>query len=105
MVEPPGDARDDCWQTIAVAYRLFERGMEGMLDRDGRFLFEVTDENDRPVSVWNWENYYDVNVDQHLFEEYRQFSRLKHKELAPYTEYVKARGLRWPRPIGFSIRF
>jgi nitrate reductase NapA len=37
-----------------------------------------------------------VNVDRALFEEYRKFSRLKHKDLAPYDEYVKARGLRWP---------
>lgn len=96
MVDPPGEARDDCWQTIAVAHRLFERGMEGMKDRDGRFIFEVPGENGQPAPVWQWDQYYDVNVDQHLFEEYRQFTRLKHKDLAPYTEYVKARGLRWP---------
>ncbi len=96
MVEPPGDARDDCWQTIAVAHRLFERGMAGMKDRDGRFIFEMNDENSQPVPVWQWEHYYNINVDQQLFDEYRQFSRLKHKDLAPYSEYVKARGLRWP---------
>ncbi|MEZ6093424.1 MAG: molybdopterin-dependent oxidoreductase [Pirellulaceae bacterium] len=96
MVEPPGEARDDCWQTIAVARELFDRGYEGMKDRDGRFIFEFQDENRLPVPIWNWANYYDTNVDQHLFEEYRQFSRLKHKDLAPYTEYVKARGMRWP---------
>lgn len=96
MVDPPGEARDDCWQTIAVARRLFERGMEGMKDRDGRFLFDVTDENGESVPVWRWENYYDTNVDEHLFEEYRQFTRMKHKDLAPYSEYVATRGLRWP---------
>ena len=96
MVDPPGEARDDCWQTLAVAHRLFERGMEGMKDRDGNFLFQVTDDGGKPVPVWNWENYYDTNVDRHLFEEYRQFTRLKHKDLAPYDEYVKAHGLRWP---------
>ncbi len=95
MVDPPGDSRDDCWQTIAVARELFDRGMEGMKDRDGRFLFEIK-KDDAPVPIWEWEHYYDVNVDEHLFEEYRQFSRLKHKDLAPYSEYVKARGLRWP---------
>ncbi len=26
MITPPGDARDDCWQTIAVAHKLFELG-------------------------------------------------------------------------------
>ena len=96
MVDPPGDARDDCWQTIAVAHELFTRGMVGMKDRDDRFLFEVKDKRDKPVPVWQWDHYYDVNVDEHLFDEYRQFTRLKHKDLAPYSEYVKARGLRWP---------
>ena len=96
MVDPPGDARDDCWQTIAVAHELFDRGMNGMKDRDGLFLFEVEDKGDTPVPVWDWEHYYDVNVDEHLFEEYRQFTRLKHKDLAPYSEYVDTRGLRWP---------
>ncbi len=96
MVDPPGDARDDCWQTIAVAHELFDRGNKGMQDRDDRFLFEVKDIDDKPVPIWDWEHYYDVNVDKHLFDEYRQFSRLKHKDLAPYDEYVKAHGLRWP---------
>ena len=41
-------------------------------------------------------HYYDVNVDKILFEEYRQFSKMKHKDLAPYDTYVASRGLRWP---------
>ena len=96
MVDPPGDARDDCWQTIAVAHELFERGFAGMKDRDGQFIFDIRAENGQPIPVWQWERYYDTNVDQHLFEEYRLFTKLKHKDLAPYTEYVNARGLRWP---------
>lgn len=95
MVEPPGEARDDAWQIIAVAKRLFDRGFEGMRDKDGKFLFSI-ERDGREVPVWNWNNYYDVNVDEHLFEEYRKFSRFKHKDLAPYGEYVRARGLRWP---------
>ena len=96
MVEPPGEARDDAWQTIAVARELFDCGVAGMKDREGRFLFDVRDEAGQEVPVWDWEHYYDVNVDKHLFEEYRQFTTMKHKNLAPYDEYVKARGLRWP---------
>ena len=42
------------------------------------------------------ENYYKMNVDKMLFERYRKFTRMKHKDLAPYDEYVKARGKRWP---------
>lgn len=96
QVEPPGDARDDAWQIIAVARKLFERGHAGMKDKDGEFIFTVRDDAGEEVPVWEWDRYYDVNVDQHLFEEYRPFTRLKHKDLAPYDEYVKARGLRWP---------
>lgn len=96
MVPPPGEARDDCWQTIAVARRLHDRGVAGMKDKDGRFLFRIVDARGAEVPVWQWPHYYDVNVDQQLFDEYRRFSRHKHKDLAPYAEYVKARGLRWP---------
>ncbi len=96
QVEPPGEARDDAWQTIAVAHRLMERGMAGMRDREGRFLFHTTDAQGREVPIWDFRQYYDVNVDERLFEEYRRFTRLKHKDLAPYQEYVRARGLRWP---------
>ncbi|EMI19927.1 periplasmic nitrate reductase, large subunit [Rhodopirellula maiorica SM1] len=96
MVDPPGEARDDCWQTIAIAHRLFELGHEGMKDKDGKFIFAVYDDDGEEVPVWQWKHYYDVNVDKALFEEYRKFTVMKHKNLAPYEEYVKARGLRWP---------
>ncbi len=96
MVNPPGDARDDCWQTIAVAHRLHELGHEGMKGKDGQFIFSVKNDKAEVVPVWQWEHYYDANVDRHLFEEYRPFTRHKHKDLAPYEEYVKAHGLRWP---------
>ncbi len=95
MVKPPGQARDDCWQVIAVARRLYEQGFAGMKDKDGRFLFH-TEKNGKEVPIWDFARYYDVNVDERLFEEYRQFSTYKHKDLAPYGEYVKTRGLRWP---------
>ncbi|HZI13825.1 MAG TPA: molybdopterin-dependent oxidoreductase, partial [Myxococcus sp.] len=90
LVPPPGQARDDAWQLIAVARRLFELGFEGMKDKDGRFLFEVKKDG-KPVPIWDFAHYYDVNVDAHLFEEYRKTTRIKHKDLAPYEEYVKAR--------------
>jgi nitrate reductase NapA len=96
MVDPPGAARDDAWQTLAVAHRLYERGFAGMRDKEGRFLMEMRDASGTPVPAWEWEHYYDINVDKQLFEEYRQFTRLKHKDLAPYDQYVEARGLRWP---------
>lgn len=95
MVDPPGEARDDVWQTLAVARRLYDRGFPGMKDKNGRFLFHM-EENGKEIESWNFQRYYDHNVDEQLFEEYRKFSKLKHKDLAPYQEYVKHRGLRWP---------
>jgi nitrate reductase (cytochrome) len=71
-------------------------GHEGMKDKDGDFLFTIRDGEGREVPVWDWAHYYDVNVDKMLFDDYRRFSPYKHKNLAPYDEYVKARGLRWP---------
>ncbi len=96
MVNPPGQARDDAWMTIAVARRLFEMGHPGMKDKDGKFIFSIKDDSGAEVPVWEWEHYYDVNTDQQLFEEYRKLTFLKHKDVAPYDELVKARGLRWP---------
>ena len=96
MVMPPGQARDDTWQTIAVAHELYRRGFEGMKDKDGNFLLRVLDDQGREVPVWDWGKYYAVNVDRALFEEYRGFTKMKHKDLAPYDEYVKTRGMRWP---------
>lgn len=96
MIDPPGEARDDCWQIIAVARKLFDRGHPGMRDAEGKFLFHTTDASGREVPIWDFRRYYDVNVDERLFDEYRGFSTAKHKNLAPYAEYVRARGLRWP---------
>ncbi len=96
QVQPPGMARDDAWQVIAVARRLYELGHPGMRDRAGRFIFHMESATGAEVPVWDFAHYYDVNVDERLFERYRPFTRPKHKDLAPYGEYVRARGLRWP---------
>jgi len=96
LVEPPGEARDDAWQVIAVAYRLLELGQSGMKDDDGRFLFRQEDEEGQELSIWNWDTYRATNVDERLYEEYRPFTEIKHKQVAPYQELVKARGMRWP---------
>ncbi|HAV12828.1 MAG TPA: nitrate reductase [Opitutae bacterium] len=96
MVDAPGNARDDCWMTIAVAHKLYEMGLEGMKDKNGNFIFNIVDESGSTVPVWEWKHYYDVNTDEQLYNEYREFTFMKHKDVAPYDELVKARGLRWP---------
>jgi nitrate reductase NapA len=75
---------------------LLELGQSGMKDKDGRFLFQQQDEAGSEIPVWQWKHYYDVNVDERLYNEYRQFTRMKHKDLAPYAVLAEARGLRWP---------
>ena len=74
---PPGQARDDVWQVLAVAHRLLERGVAGMKDKDGNFLLRILDDQGREVPAWQWEKFYTVNVDRALFEEYRPFSTWK----------------------------
>jgi nitrate reductase NapA len=96
MVEPPGEARDDVWQVIAVARELYDRGHAGMRDKDGRFLFTITDADGKEVPAWDWEHYYDENVDEQLYEEYRPLTFAKRKNVAPYAELVETRGMRWP---------
>ena len=96
MVNAPGEARDDVWQVIAVAHRLFEMGHPGMKGRDGKFIFSFKDENGDQIESWKWEEFKKHNVDKLLFEEYRPFTHLKNKNVAPYDVLVKNRGLRWP---------
>lgn len=96
MVEPPGDARDDVWQMIAVARRLYEMGFAGMKDKDGKFLFTIQDAFGKEIEAWKWDVFRKHNVDRELFEEYRPLTHLKQKNVAPYDELVKNRGLRWP---------
>jgi nitrate reductase NapA len=98
LVNPPGQARDDVWQVIAVARRMYEKGHAGMKDRDGNFLLAVHDESGKEIEAWKWDVFNDpaVNVDKILFEDYRQFSTKKRKDLPPYEELEKAHGMRWP---------
>lgn len=95
-VEPPGEARDDVWQVLAVAKRMHEKGFAGMKNKDGQFLLAGKDEKGEEIEAWQWDVFRSNNIDKTLFEEYRKFTTKKHKDLAPYDEYVKTRGLRWP---------
>ncbi len=96
MVEPPGDARDDVWQVLAVARKCFELGHPGMKNKDGEFLFTFKGADGKALEIWKWDVFKAHNVDRMLFEEYRPFTQMKKYAIAPYDELVKARGLRWP---------
>ncbi len=69
LVDPPGEAKSDAWQTIEVAKRM------GYAD-----LFK----------------YGEQTYERELFEEYRQFTLGTGHDLGTYDQYIAARGLRWP---------
>lgn len=66
MVDAPGEAKSDLWQTMELARRLGYGNL---------FPYKY--------------------AEKEIFEEYRKFTS-GGKDLAPYEAYVKARGLRWP---------
>ncbi|MFH1029522.1 MAG: molybdopterin-dependent oxidoreductase [Pseudomonadota bacterium] len=66
MVDAPGEAKSDLWQTLELARRLGHGNL---------FPYKY--------------------AEKEIFEEYRKFT-VGGKDLAPYEAYVKARGLRWP---------
>ncbi|HJV33605.1 molybdopterin-dependent oxidoreductase [Geomonas sp.] len=76
MVDPPGDAKNDLWQTMELARRL---GYGSLF----------------PYSY----------PEKEIWEEYRKFGEGQGKELAPYEEYAKHRGLRWPVVNGKETRY
>jgi nitrate reductase NapA len=96
MVQPPGEAREDAWMTIAIARRLFELGHPGMKDQDGNFIFTFKDDAGIEVPAWDYAHYHDINVDRALYDDYRPLTFLKHKHVAPYDLLAKHTGLRWP---------
>lgn len=96
MVQPPGEAREDVWMTIAIAHRLMELGHPGMKDKHGNFIFRMTDEQGKEVPVWDYAHFHDINVDRNLYDDYRPLTFLKHKHLAPYDVLQAHTGLRWP---------
>ncbi|AVX19798.1 periplasmic nitrate reductase subunit NapA apoprotein [Carboxydocella sporoproducens DSM 16521] len=78
---PPGEAKDDLWQIIQIAKRL---GYGDLFNYPGVDKYDGA----HPEG--------ESELKKALWEEYRQFTIGKGKDLAPYEEYVKHRGLLWP---------
>jgi len=121
QVNAPGDSQSDLWQIMEFAKRI---KIEDVWTEDliaqkpeykGKTLYDVLYANGQ-VDKFPYEkgtvtdgsgNVYDNNESAHfgfyvqkgLFEEYRRFQYegpKKGHEMAPYDDYHKARGLRWP---------
>ena len=76
MIDPPGEAKNDLWQTIELAKRLGHGSL---------FPYQYPEKE-----IW---------------EEYRQFNAGQGKDLAPYEAYIASRGLRWPVVNGKETRY
>lgn len=112
MVKAPGEARSDLWQLMEFSkrFKVEEVWPEELIAKKpelrGKTLFQVLYANGAvnkfPAS--QIEAGYDNDeskafgfyVQKGLFEEYAEFGRGHGHDLAPFDEYHKVRGLRWP---------
>ena len=112
LVNAPGESKSDLWQLAEFSKRFTtdEVWPKELLDANpdyrGKTLFDVLYKNgnvDRfPLSDLDpeYENQeardFGFYVQKGLFEEYATFGRGHGHDLAPFDEYHKVRGLRWP---------
>ena len=112
MIEPPGESRSDMWQLMEFSKRFTtdEVWPAELLDASpehrGKTLYEVLFANGNvdkfplseisPDHANQESNDFGYYIQKGLFEEYAAFGRGKAHDLAPYEEYHKSRGLRWP---------
>ncbi|WP_275098702.1 nitrate reductase catalytic subunit NapA [Sedimenticola hydrogenitrophicus] len=121
QVKAPGDSRSDLWQLMEFAkrFQMEEVWPAELLDKvpeyKGKTLFDVLYANGQVDKFPLQEvkdsqgNVYDNDEMAHfgfypqkgLFEEYRMFNSAdniikKGHEMAPFDDYHKARGIRWP---------
>jgi len=119
QVKAPGESRSDVWQVMEFAKYVKvedvwpDELIAKMPEHKGKTLFDVLYKNGQvdkfeKIQVTDgsgnkFENdeseYFGFYVQKGLFEEYRRFQwegPKKGHEMAPYDDYHKARGLRWP---------
>ncbi len=116
QVQGPGEAKSDLWQTMEFAKRftIEEVWPAELLDKmpeyKGKTMYEVLYENgqvnkfpkqeitdsDGNVYLNDEMEHFGFYVQKGLFEEYASFGRGHAHDLAPFDDYHKARGLRWP---------
>jgi nitrate reductase NapA len=119
QVKAPGESRSDLWQYIEFSkrFKVDEVWPAELLAKKpeyrGRTLYDILFAN-RVVNkfpkseaervnahaIKNYTNdeseHFGFYVQKGLFEEYAQFGRGHAHDLAPFDEYHRARGLRWP---------
>ncbi|UXZ54025.1 nitrate reductase catalytic subunit NapA [Halomonas sp. 7T] len=112
LVNAPGEARSDLWQTVALSQRIRvadvwpEELLEAAPEMRDKTLFDLLFANGQvdqyPTSDME-EGYANAEADDFgfyiqkgLFEEYARFGRGKGKDLDSFDAYHASRGKRWP---------
>ncbi len=112
LVDAPGESRSDLWQLVEFSkrFKIEEVWPAELIDKApgvrGKTLFDVLFRNgnvDRfaakeidPEYANDEARAFGFYLQKGLFEEYAQFGRGHGHDLAPFDEYHKVRGLRWP---------
>jgi nitrate reductase NapA len=121
LVKAPGQARSDLWQLVEFSkrFKVEEVWPEELIAKQpalrGKTLYDVLYRNGQvdkfPLSDLD-KNYandeaqaFGFYLQKGLFEEYASFGRGHGHDLAPFDEYHKARGLRWPVVNGKETRW
>ncbi|GAB3530003.1 periplasmic nitrate reductase subunit alpha [Photobacterium alginatilyticum] len=106
----PANAKSDTWQMMEFSkrFKMEEVWPSELLDKAPNYrnktMYEVLYKNEQidkypetEAQVLNNEaHHFGFYVQKGLFEEYAAFGRGHGHDLAPYDEYHKVRGLRWP---------
>ncbi|MCD1124752.1 nitrate reductase catalytic subunit NapA [Jinshanibacter sp. LJY008] len=112
QVKAPGEAKSDLWQIVQFSkyFKTDEVWPAELLDKNpeyrGKTLYEILFANGQvnkfkldelAEGQLNDESHdYGFYLQKGLFEEYAGFGRGHAHDLAPFDDYHKARGLRWP---------
>jgi len=112
LVNAPGEARSDLWQTVALSQRIKvadvwpDELIAKAPEMRDKTLFDVLFRNgnvdhypldDLHPDYENQESKgFGFYIQKGIFEEYRQFGAGKGKDLADFETYHATRGLRWP---------
>ncbi|MBK5145019.1 nitrate reductase catalytic subunit NapA [Budviciaceae bacterium BWR-B9] len=112
QVKAPGEAKSDLWQIVQFSkyFKTDEVWPAELLDKNpeyrGKTLYDILFANGQvdkfkldelAEGQLNDESHdYGFYLQKGLFEEYASFGRGHAHDLAPFDDYHKARGLRWP---------
>lgn len=121
LVKAPGEAQSDLWQLMEFSkrFKIEEVWPEELIAKQpalrGKTMYDMLFRNGQvdkyPLTDMDgaYENaeskYFGYYVQKGLFEEYAAFGRGHGHDLAPFDEYHKARGIRWPVVNGKETRW